>query len=258
MCFTVLFNTTKFIPFVMLFSSNMAYAQQSGNEISVTTYVRMDKYPAFTYASGPTVSYSVQMKGISPGLYIDYTKSFSKHFHATARLGYYRSTVNKIEQRSNTGITSASRPTNLQLLPGVFFGFSSDRYAYNNICVGAGAGKDFLLKENIQVRAGVFINQYITSSQSYHIDYDHPDNQVENPYKNTKTKYAGFDAGLQCSIIKNIGRCRFGPAILLPLYSLWKTDAVFAYETNTGSRSKWLHTVGAGFSLCYPLTTKKQ
>lgn len=247
----------KIITLLVLFSVSAAHAQQKG-ELSVTPFLRMDKYPAFTYASGPVVSYTVHTRGTSPGVFIDYTRFIAKQFYIAARIGYYRYSVNKTERVSNTGLVVHSRPTTLQLLPGAFFTFDSDKYFYNTVCLGAGAGKDFILGRNTRLRTGGFINNYITCSQSYHIDYDHPDNLIENPYKSSKTRYAGVEAGLHCSLLKTTGRCRYGPALLLPVYSLWKTDDVFANETNTGSRSKWLKGVGAGLSFCYSLTAKNK
>lgn len=240
---------------LLTFFKSMAFAQPKA-ELSATAYLRMDQYPAFVYTTGPTTSSTVNIKGISPGLNIDYTRKISNKSYVNGRIGYYRYSFNKIERSTDIGTTVNSRPTNLQLLPGAFITFGSDKYFYHTVCFGLGTGKSFRLPRNILLRAGCMFNNYVTFSQNYHIPYDDRDNQFENPYRSTQTRYFAFEGSVQLSALKFTGRYRVGPAIVLPVYSAWKTDEVFAYEKNSGSRSKWFKGFGAGFTFCYPLTAK--
>lgn len=237
-----------------LFKS-MALAQPKA-ELSATAYLRMDKYPAFFYATGPTTGSTVNIKGLSPGFNIDYTRKISNTAYVNGRIGYYRYSFNKIERSTDIGTAVNSRPTNLQLLPGAFITFDTDKYFYNTVCFGIGTGKNFQLPRNILFRAGCMFNNYVTFSQKYQITYDNPDNQIENPYRSTQARYFAFEGDVQLSVLKFTGRYRFGPIILLPVYSVWKADDVFTYEKNSGSRSKWFKGFGAGFTFCYPLTAK--
>lgn len=241
---------------LLAFSTSFISAQRPKGEFAVTPYLRMDKYPSFTFKSGPANTHTVSLEGTSAGISADYIHPVSKKIFLNGRIGYQRYSFNKIAQQTAYGSTISARPTTLQLLPGAFIGFDSDKYFYNTICTGLGIGRNFNLSQNITFRTGCAINNYITFSQNYHITYDHPDNPIENPYKSTKTRQFAFEGIVQFSAVKSTGRYRLGPAIMLPVFTTWKTDEVFTYEKNSGSRSKWFKGIGAGFTFCYPLTAK--
>lgn len=238
------------------FTTSIISAQRPKGEFAVTPYLRLDKYPAFDFKPGPTATHTVRLEGTSPGISVAYIHPVSKKIFLNGHIGYHRYSFNKIAHRTAYGATISSRPTTLQLLPGAFITFDSDKYFYNTICTGLGIGRNIHLPQNITLRAGIAINNYITFSQNYHITYDNPDNPIENPYKGSKARQFAFEGMVQLSALKTAGRYRLGPAILLPVFNTWKTDGVFAYENNSGSRSKWFKGFGAGFTFCYPLTAK--
>jgi hypothetical protein len=69
-------------------------------------------------------------------------------------------------------------------------------------------------------------------------------------------RFFGLSTLVNVGLIKQVGKIRLGPMISIPIYDMWKQDAVFPEESNINVRSKWLRGIVAGISFNYLLIKK--
>lgn len=250
----------KFILLYSLFFSYQITAAQSSGKtkeekpfrsLEITAYLNFNTYPQFSYSTNSSSHFDVNIKGTSLGIQLAYSIPLSSSIYIKPLIGFYRYAFNDIDQFNSAFQTrSKGRITNLNLSPGILKLYSSDKYFYKTVDLGFAVEKKIDLSKHFEFSIGAQLHNYFTFSQSYHIYTDDP---ISNPYKTSRTDYFGTTGNLSIGIVKRGERINFGPQIIFPVISTWKTDAVFYGENNDASRSKWLRGIGIGFSVSYNL-----
>ncbi len=228
-------------------------------QIEINQYFNFDKYSEFRYSPNPTYDHVINIKGNSWGLDIGYKFNLFKNVYIKPFLGYYKFSFDKIDNyNEGFGLRGNARQTTLTPGQGIYYIISSDKYLYHCFNAGVSVEKNITHGKPLLVAVGGAINNYFTISQTYFITYDNPDNPVENPHKTNRTDLFGFRTDLFAKFLMPIKKINVGATIGTPIYTLWKTDAFFPYETNKGSRDKWFKGIGVGISVNYLLNSKNK
>ena len=115
-----------------------------------------------------------------------------------------------------------------------------------------GFDKSFDMKKSMDFIAGFDIINYYTFSQCYNI----PATNSDTKFKQSNSQYFGFSFIMNAGLQKDLGKVKIGPTVHLPIFRLWKQDAIFPGEQNSETRNKWLRGIGIGFTCTFSLTKK--
>lgn len=234
----------KFLLLLIIIISYTSFAQNTSKQFEIMPYARFDKYPEFTYilAGRPSVDY-ININSISVGLDISIKVYLSKSLLLKPGIGYYRYSFNNIKRENTNFGNSHSR--NIIFPSTVFISFHTRKYWYNCLSANFGVEKLFYFR-NKQVIAGLEVHNYFTFSQHYRL--------TRNPigsekYRKHEKRYFGSSLDMKFGIDKKIGNNIIRPTLILSVFDLWKTDATFYEETNSGTRHKF--SMGVGIGLAY-------
>ena len=236
--------------------ANYSFAQKPASQIEINPYLSWDSYPKFVYTINNVNSNTVRMKGASWGINATCKFPIRNNLYLKAGLGYYKYSFNDIDQVNSFFGKNSNRIINYippdPFAPSILY--TTNKYWYNSVIAIFGIEEYIDLAKGIQIVCGVDIRNYNTFSQHYHIVYPSP--QGTN-YKQKSNRYFGFSANLNAGLQKKFGKISMGPAILLPVYNIWKQDKIFPQEEDSKSRNKWLRGFGVGISLNYSLSKKQ-
>lgn len=240
----------KLLPCVVLIAAFVfpASAQKTPSGIEIAPYIRFDRYPPFTYAINTVTTNEVKLRSASFGISAAYKFPVTKNTWLKTGAGYYKYVFNRIKRTSVYGQSNTrvvNYPSMLDLL------FYTDKYAYNTWMLTAGAERQIPLSPQMQLVAGISINNYFTFSQQYHINYYNADNPIENDYKRTDGRSFGFSAMLQGGLRRSFGRFSLSPQLIVPVFDSWKQDEIFPGENNGHSRMKWFGGIGGSVAFSY-------
>ncbi len=227
-----------------------AVAQQTPSRIEIAPYARFDRYPSFTYAINSINTNEVKLSGASWGVHAAYKFPVMKNTWLKAGAGYYKYSFNKIK-RTNAYGESNVRTINYPGMSDLIF--YTDKYFYNAVLLTVGAEREFPVSGRTQLIAGLTLNNYLTFSQYYHIDYYNAGNPIENDYKRSGSRWFGFSAALQAGIQQTFGKFSLSPQLIVPIFDNWKQDDMFPGEDNAAGRTKWLGGIGASLAFDYSL-----
>lgn len=230
-----------------------SFTQRQSSEIEINPYFRWDNYPEFSYVLNgrPSTDY-VKINSPSWGISALYKYPVRNRLFLKAGIGYYKYSFSKI-RKTNTQFGEATA-RNIDYYSGpiaVSVAYVTDKYWYNTMSADIGMENSFSLKKNVQIAIALDLNNYFTFSQYYHLSYNPAGSQ---DYKKNNKRYFGASITISTSLLQKFNRVSIGPSIIIPAWDLWKTDATFPEETDTGSRRKWLHGIGIGISCNYSLT----
>ena len=241
--------------FIIFFSiiSNFALAQKKTTQIEIEPFIRIDKYPQFSYVidGRPSTDY-VNIRGTSFGLNFAYKIPITKSILLKPGIGYYQYSFNNIKKENTFFGKSTAR--NINFVSPFYIPFFTDKYRYNTITANIGIEKIFNCKKNIQIVTGVNWNNYYVVSEYYHL-VNNPEGSQD--YRKNNKRYFGSSVYINISLLKKFQKISIGPSLILPVFDNWKMDETFPEETNSGSRSKWLNGIGLGISFNYSLNKKK-
>jgi hypothetical protein len=238
---------------------SISIGQKPTPQIEINPYMRLDWYPEFSYSINPTNTYFVNIRGTGWGLNANYKLSVCKNLYLKAGVGYYRYSFNKIDSYNAQFGKGSARvidfPSPLYVI------FVTDKYCYNTLSTNIGIEKVFDFKKNWQISAGVTFTNYYTFSQSYHMTPDYPVGPPNHRYRLKNNRYFGLTSSIELGLIKKTKQISIGPALILPVYNMWKQDKVFpknenSAESNSDQRHKWFQGIGFGISCNYSLTKK--
>ena len=87
----------KLTALLFLFLGNCLFAQKKSNRLQFFPFVRVDWYPEFSYNVGgrPSTDY-LKMRGISPGINVNYKFGLQKNVDLITGLGFYKFSFNKL------------------------------------------------------------------------------------------------------------------------------------------------------------------
>lgn len=231
----------------LMFVSCLSFGQKGALELR--PYYRMDWYPKFSYVIDDRSSTDeVKMRGSSFGIGLAYKLPVSKTLAIKPGIGYYKYTFNHIE-RTNT-LTGKSEARNINYISPLLIPFQTDKYWYNTLTASIGLEKSLPMTNSCEALIGLDLQNYYTISQRYHLT-NNPEGSKDK--KRTESRYFGASALLNFSIVKHYNKFGIGPTLMLPIFDIWKTDAVFPEETSSGTRNKVLRGAGIGVSLNYAL-----
>lgn len=245
--------------FVMAFFSftfSDGYSQSTYREIEINPYVRFDKYPQFRNQINSIAQYDLQINGNSWGLNAAYKIPMTRNLSIKIGTGYYRYSFSKIKSKHRTFGEGNRRIIEYPTTFGIILG--TDKYWYNTIHTVVGLEKQFTVAKDIQITAGINLNNYFTFSQNYHLPYDNsfipqPELKIKNDYKTNDKRYFGLSSQLHFGILRRINKVAIGPSLIIPVFDLWKQDNIFPAETSTNNRQKWFGGIGAGLNINYTL-----
>lgn len=242
-----------FLIIISLVLTNNLVAQKQNRQIEINPFIRFDKYPQFSYNLGgrPSTDY-VNIKGTSFGVNIAYKIPISKLLFLKPGIGYYKYSFNEITRKNTSSGTTNSRDINF--ISPLLIPFFTDNYHYNTISVNIGLEKQLLLKNNFHGIVGFQFNNYITTSQKYHLILN-PDGSQN--YKKSNKNYFGSSGLIYVNLMKKIKQISCGPSLIVPVVDIWKTDETFQEETNKNTRKKWFNGIGIGISFNYSITKNK-
>lgn len=251
---TIMKKLTVCALFCFIFSEG--YSQSMYREVEVNPYIRYDKYTQFTNRVNSIAEYDLQINGNSWGLNAAYKIPLAKDLLIKIGTGYYRYSFCKITSNHRTFGEGNQRIIDYPTTLGITLG--TDKYWYNTINILLGLEKQFTVAKNIQILAGINLNNYFTFSQHYHLPYDNsfipqPEFRINNNYKTNDKRYFGLSSELHLGILKRINNVAIGPSLIIPVFDLWKQDNIFPTETSTNNRQKWFGGIGVGFTIIYIL-----
>jgi hypothetical protein len=232
--------------FVTLSYCNFINGQSSANQIEVNPSVIWDSYPAFKIRFNSVTNSTIKLQGISWGAGANYKHFLKTRSFIKMGLGYYKYSFNKIESNTPPFGTSKSRVINYT---GSFNNllYATNKYWYNTFTATIGFERQFDFKKNTKFITCVDIVNYYTFSQRYNVPAANVNNRKANG------RYFGFSFIVNTGLQKDFGKFKIGPNLNLPIFRLWKQDAVFPGDQNSDSRSKWLNGVGIGLTCAYSL-----
>jgi len=241
-----------FISFSIL--SNFTQSQIQVRQIEITPFVRIDKFPQFSYVLGgrPSTDY-VNIKGTSFGLNLAYKIPITKSVLLKPGIGFYKYSFDNIK-KENT-LFGKSNVRNINFVSPLYIPFFTNKYSYNTISANIGVEKIFNYKSSVQIVTGLNLNNYYVVSEYYHLSYNSIGSQ---DYRKKIKRYFGSSFNLNAGIVKKYKKVSIGPFFMLPVFDTWKKDYTFPEEANSGSRSKWLNGIGLGISSNYSLTKNKK
>lgn len=118
-----------FISFSIL--SNFAKSQEQVRQIELTPFVRIDKFPQFSYVWGrPSTDY-VNIKGISFVFNLAYKIPVTKSVLLKPGIGYYKYSFNNIK-KVNT-LSGQSNVRDIGFVSPVYILFFTNKYSYNTV-----------------------------------------------------------------------------------------------------------------------------
>lgn len=235
-----------FVSVISILITIVALGQKKPGELQIMPFVRFDWYPEFSYnVNGRPSTDFLKMRGISPGLFLNYKHSISNNFIIIAGSGFYKYSFIKLTNRNTQFGTTNSRPIKYPSM--IDFGWRTNSYNYKCISFNLGIEKSFKIKKELNLNAGISYSLFLTFNQAYKlrtddITYRKTDKQL---FAQTIFAYIGFEKKL-----KNIG---IVPKLLIPVYDKWHKDEVFFSETDSETRNKWLNGLGIGFEINLPL-----
>ncbi len=238
------------ITIFLFFFTTHILAQERVNQLEVTSYVRQDWYPEFSYAVNSINTKYVNIKGTSWGINAAYKISLPKSFFIKLGGGYYKYSFSKMNNYSRLGKNATRHIEYPSILD---IPYLTDRYWYHCVAINLGAEKTFILNKHWQGTGGISMNNYFTFSQGYHLTYNNPNHPVPDPYKQKKKTFFGLSFTLNAGVTKQSGRFRYGPSLIIPVFDQWKQDQVFPHENYSLTRHKWSRGVGLGISCNYLL-----
>lgn len=244
------------------FFSNIVLAQKKSAWLEINPFVRMDKYPEFSYSLNPTNSYYAKINGTSWGINSNYKFELEKGLFLKFGAGFYRYAFNKIDGK-NTLSTFFKFPTRVLNFPSpVYIIFVTDKYWYNTISANFGVAKTWDIHHGWKLNTGIDLTNYFTFSQVYHMTRPYPVGPPNHKYKLKNKRYFGFSSSIELGLLKDFNKIKLGPSFILPVYDMWKQDKTFPKnenfsESNSNGRHKWFGGVGFGISINYSLTKNK-
>lgn len=241
---------------ILIFEINSIFSQDVFRQFEIEPYLHWDKYPTFTNAINNIATYKIAIKGTSWGVNTAYKIPLKRNISLKAGLGYYRYSFNHIVSTHRSFGQGNRRvinyPTQLDIVLG------TDAYWYNTVSLSLGIEKSVELGKDLIVIGGVDLKNYFTFSQRYHMPYGNsfipqPELQIKQYYKTNSSHYFGLATQLNLSVLKKVGKINIGPSLIVPVFDLWKQDAIFPTETNSGKRNKWFRGFGVGMKAIYSL-----
>jgi hypothetical protein len=235
------------------------FSQGTFRQFEIEPFLRLDKYPTFTNSINSIATYKLAIKGTSWGINTAYRIPLKKNICLRAGIGYYRYSFSHIVSTHQSFGEGDQRIIDYPTQLGITLG--TDSYWYNSVSLNLGIEKSFELTKDFIFTGGLTIKNYFTFSQRYHLPYDNsfipqPELQIKNNYKTNKSRFFGFGPELNLAALKKTGKVNIGPSLIIPVFDLWKQDAIFPTETNQGSRNKWFGGFGIGIKLIYSLQKK--
>lgn len=220
------------------------------SRIEINSYFNHDKYPEFRHYVSPVSDDVINMKGNSLGIDIGY-KFLAKKILLKPFLGYYRFSFNSIDNYVEAFNVHAKGRETILTPPYIDFPIATQKYFYDCFNVGISGERKIVDKKYLIISAGGAINNYITISQKYFHTYDNAAFPTANPHVSERVDYFGFRADMFAKLLFSVGKVHVGPVFSLPVFSLWRTDAIFPGETNNNTRNKWLNGYGLGITANY-------
>ncbi len=226
-------------------------SQKQPARIEITQYFNIDKYPEFRVPVNPTYDHIISIKGVSWGMDVGYRMNVFRNIYIKPFVGFYRFSFNKIDNYNELFNTHA-KARHITSPPGpVFWTYSTDRYFYKCVNIGLSAENEFVKEKYLSFSGGLLINNYLTFSQKYFLT-ENP-NQIENPRKRSRTDFWGFRLDVFAKFSIPVNKFLVGPVVSLPVYTMWKTDSEFPYESNSDTRTKWIKGGGMGISISHTI-----
>ena len=189
-----------------------------------------------------TLPYTTDLKfsGTSIGAELGYKVLLKKSWYLTPSIGYYKFAVDKIVNKSNPSFPFGTR--NYRAIDyhpdSTPFGYSTQKYHYNNLLLGIALGKEFILHANYRFTGDMVFYYLLNYSQKYHVG------QVEY-FASTKNTLGYLVTG-RIGINKDFSKFYIGANFLLPLYKQIKKDKIL-FDNPNEKFAKWFG--GYGFSL---------
>ncbi len=239
---------------LLMLCNNTACAQISRGAFEVKPFMRIDWYPSFSYRINPVTDNKVKIRGASYGISANYKYPIKK-VNLNIGLGYYKYAFNNINQENSLFGNNNKRTIEYTPLGPIApsITYATDKYWYHSISISLGVQKNFDLQKDWKLSAGIYLSNYFTFSQSYHIrDFWH---------KTQRLRYFGFSSSMELGFIKKMKTFSAGPVLILPLFDLWKQDDNFPkneneLERNNATRDKLFTGIGFGFSVRFPVGRK--
>lgn len=225
-------------------------AQKRNGSIEIIPYYQYDSYPQFTYAGGPPTTQFVDIKGNSLGADVCYKAPVGRRFYLKFGLGYYRYSFNHMDNHTIAYGPNKSRA--ISYPSDLYINFWTDKYWYNTASADVGIERLIPLTGCTDLTAGLDFQNFVTFSQYYRITARYPTGPPNHKFTTEEKRYFGFTARLYAGILFKIGRISLGPDVFIPLFSLWKQDAIFG-EDKSAWRNKWFQGIGAGISCNYAI-----
>lgn len=243
---------TQLFAILLLLISHCLFGQKGNSMIEINPYIRMDRYPQFSYVLGgrPSTDY-VKIKGTSWGINTVFKFPVKKRIYIKTGVGYYKYSFTDIN-RYNT-MFGNSNARHIAFPSPLYIIFYSDNYWYNSISFNLGIENFFNFNNNWQLVGGINFNNYYTYSQYYRITADYPTGPPDHRYKLRNSRYLGISANIHAGLLKHFGKLNIGPSLFLPVYDIWKQDNTFPEEDNASSRNKWLKGIGVGITCNFSL-----
>ena len=193
------------------------------------------------------VSYTniLKLYGTNRGFKIDYKRLLYGMTYFKLGLGYMEFAVDKIENKLESGYPSAvgvSRPINYP--SAIFILYSTTKYHYNNLLYHLGVEKQFGIFRTLFLFIGLDYFYADNLSQGYYIP------GIPNYYHRNDHKSLGSFFNLNLGLSKKLGNFSLLPALVIPVYKIWKQDIVF-YENPNNSVSNWGNGIGISLSVSY-------
>jgi hypothetical protein len=239
----------KYFTAICFFLAHNLPAQSQGRQLEFKPFVRIDKYPEFSYVlmGRPSTDY-INVKGTSFGINLAYKIPIAKSLLIKPGIGYYKYSYNDITRYNTSFGTSDAR--NINFISPLLIPFFSDKYYYNTLSANIAMERTIPLRNNYLGAIGVELNNYFTFSQHYHLTNNPIGSQN---FKKADKKYFGTSGLLFFNFLKKVKKVTVGPSVLIPVFDSWKTDKIFYEETVNDLRSKWFKGIGFGISINYSL-----
>lgn len=235
-----------FVSLLFLYSLQ-AEGQRRLKELQVLPFVRFDKFPAFAFNYGRASNDTLSMKGLSPGLNINYKYSLNNKTNLIGGIGYYRYSFSKLKRINSMFGVSDARPIDYPSFNNLFY--HTHNYAYNNLSVNLGVERLFIVKRDLQLNMGAHFSNMFTYHQVYKIGINGITYRTNGKALFAQSVY--ITAGLE----QTIGKFKVGPQFIIPLFDNWRKDDAFE-ENNKERRHKLFNGIGIGIQINYPLKKK--
>lgn len=209
-------------------------------ELSINVRHELHEHSITQYGTFPYLT-DLKLAGTSLGADFGYKMQFNKGWYIIPSIGYYKFTIDDIENKSIPPLPWAGtrnsrfidyRPDSTSL------GYSTQKYNYNNLSLGLALGKEFSLNSKYQITTDILYNHLISYSQKYYIG--------NVTYSSQENYSFGMLATGRLGVKRTFKKLYVGTSLLFPIYKQFRKDKIL-YDDPNERVYKWFGGYGLSF-----------